>query len=440
MINEELIELKLDMIEALGEKKGKEAVKSAMTTIKIENMTPQKAQNFINWLRSTMGVPKKKKGMIKSTPKSTKYIKPTPKKVATPTPKVAKKPAKRLFQKETTTVLQPIVIYSPMPPIYTPKPKTGQKRPKKTARPRKVARPQKGRPVARKAGTTLPKRVLSPEQVAKRQKLLEARKKMAMVRKMTPAQQQQLVARRRQRGAGRPRTEAQRQAIHKARYGTKAPPVRGQRVQRQPMARPATVTPVMMRTRPAIPPSMTAQIPAGVPASVRQRLIQKRKRMALDRSPAVMHRRLSVIDNVPGDLIDNDFLGNPYGANLIASPEPTRDIPGVDDIQPRLDGIDDFSLGDIGTLMPPRPIEQPWQTAKNKLFQPGDYVITRGDHRVGQIRAIRGEMVLVSFGEYANDYQKIPMQDLAIYYGTQKELKKVEGNTVSDLSRLVGRR
>jgi hypothetical protein len=162
----------------------------------------------------------------------------------------------------------------------------------------------------------------------------------------------------------------------------------------------------------------------------------------------------------------NDAIGvhgveNPY---TIEDPEPTKDIligdlypytppeNPVKDVPVQLDSIDDIypytpaenpvsdipaQLDNLGTLMPPRPIYRPWRTASTKLFHPGDYVISKIDHAVGIIQAIRGEEALVHFGNQR--YLRMPIQDLAIYYGTSKQLKKVERKDTTDLARIVGR-
>jgi hypothetical protein len=93
-------------------------------------------------------------------------------------------------------------------------------------------------------------------------------------------------------------------------------------------------------------------------------------------------------------------------------------------------------MDNLGTLLPPRPIMKPWQTAKQKLFQPGDIVIHKINHAVGQIRAIKGEEVMVSYGQ--GKYMRVPMQDLAIYYGTIRKLKQATPKRKLDYGRVVG--
>lgn len=93
-------------------------------------------------------------------------------------------------------------------------------------------------------------------------------------------------------------------------------------------------------------------------------------------------------------------------------------------------------MDNLGTLLPPRPVMKPWQTAKQKLFQPGDYVIHKQNHAVGQIKAIKGEEVMVSYGR--GKYAHVPMQELAIYYGTVRKLKRATPARKPDLGRMVG--
>jgi len=161
-----------------------------------------------------------------------------------------------------------------------------------------------------------------------------------------------------------------------------------------------------------------------------------------------------VLEKVPGEFIANDFT------EILPNPEdlqPVNDVPvridgigsypypaskegPVPDVPVRIDNIgtypytppnaapemdpQPFNMGNIGTLLPPRTIQKPWLNASQQLFHPGDFVINVNDQRVGLLKAIRGEEATVVFKN--GEAWKMPMQELRPYYGTVRELKKVD--------------
>lgn len=113
----------------------------------------------------------------------------------------------------------------------------------------------------------------------------------------------------------------------------------------------------------------------------------------------------------------NDLLGGTEDNQ--AYPYPI-DNPTAVPIPKMLERFDDVGIDDLGTLMPPRPLEQPWRTAAQQLFRAGDMVVWRTTDEVGQINAVFGEEAVVFFGKAR---YRIPIQELVLYNGSVRTLK-----------------
>lgn len=129
------------------------------------------------------------------------------------------------------------------------------------------------------------------------------------------------------------------------------------------------------------------------------------------------------------DFADADDM-NPY-------PYPTTPMP-VPDVPVRIDGDDrsiypyvpsssapdpdiPFNIGNIGTLMAPRPILQPWKTAVQGLFRAGDKVVYRPTNEIGQIRIVVGEEAIVVVGDRN---LRVPIQELVLWEGPVKAIRQ----------------